>query len=82
MTQDIYLETARHLLAEAMERPVEDVDMDVSLEKTAAWDSLAHVRLMMGLEERLGRPLPAREALGAVDLRSIAELLRRADETK
>lgn len=80
MTQDAYFETARRLLADAMERPVQDVDDNASLETTAAWDSLCHVRLIMGLEDHLGGPLPARQALLAVDLTAIAKLLRQAEE--
>ena len=68
--------SAAAILAEILERPVETVPEGASIHNYPAWDSLAHVRLMLALEELTGRPAdPARIALLA-DLKSVDQYLQ------
>lgn len=45
---------ARALLAQALNVPETDVDSSTMIGVTRQWDSLAHMRLMLALEEELG----------------------------
>ena len=65
---------AKALLAQALGAPA-DIGDDASIANTPAWDSLAHVRLMLALEERLGRKLTSEEAVRIASLRDLAEVL-------
>lgn len=69
------LTAAREVLAEAVNQAAAEVPDDASVETYDPWDSLAHARLMMGLEEKLGRQLTAMEIVGLMNLSDIAELL-------
>lgn len=63
--------SALGILAEIVERPVEAIPADASIFNFPAWDSVAHVRLMMALEDVTGKPVdPGRIAMLA-DLQSI-----------
>ncbi|MGB7204392.1 MAG: acyl carrier protein [Anderseniella sp.] len=50
-------EKAREILAGALNVPVADVGPETMIGVTEQWDSLAHMRLMLALEEALGRQL-------------------------
>jgi acyl carrier protein len=65
------IDGARLLVAEAMERPVGDVPADGSMDTLPGWDSLAHVRIILAIEDRTGRPLDS-EIIG--ELRSVADV--------
>ena len=69
------LTAAREVLAEAVNQAAAEVPDDASVETYDLWDSLTHARLMMGLEEKLGRQLTAMEIVGLMNLSDIAELL-------
>jgi len=56
-------ETARRLLAAALQVEPGDVDPAAAIGRTERWDSLAHMRLMLSLEEHLGRSLGSEEML-------------------
>jgi acyl carrier protein len=53
------------LLQEVSGRPIRGLDSSLLLSKIAGWDSLAMVRLMVQLEQLLGREL-AEDELGAL----------------
>lgn len=65
------IERARKLVAEAVERPVADVPDDAAIGVLPAWDSLAHVRIILALEAETGAPLGTDTIL---ELRSIADV--------
>lgn len=67
--------TAIELLAEALHTEPAEVPADAQLAVTPAWDSLAHTRLVLLLEERLGRPLDAMEIVSLSSLADITALL-------
>jgi acyl carrier protein len=68
-------EQAKILLAEAVSREVAAIPDDVRIGGFDAWDSLAHLRLVLGIEQRIGRQLDADEAIRIESLQDIAALL-------
>ncbi len=67
---------ARMLVAEAIERPLSEVSTDASIATLPAWDSLAHVRLILALEAALGAPLQTDEMLSIESVDAVSRLLR------
>jgi len=67
--------TARLLLAEALGCPAEDVPLDGAIGTWPLWDSLAHIKVVLGVEERLGRTLSTDEVLQIVSVAAIDALL-------
>lgn len=66
---------ARALLASAFEVPENDIGLDASMENSPQWDSLGHVKLIMRIEDDLGRKLESEEVVDLFDLNSVADLL-------
>jgi len=64
------------LLAEALGVDPKVVDENVSLRQTSAWDSLAHFRIVLALEERLGRKLTPIEVVSVRDFQSVSNLIQ------
>lgn len=60
---------AKILLAKATERTPEEVPGDAAVDTWDAWDSLSHMRLILGMESHLGRELPPEAVveIGCVD---------------
>ena len=69
------VDVARELLAEATGQDSSALADGASIETCEAWDSLAHMRLMLAIEERLGHPLDAEVMLGIADLEDVARAL-------
>ena len=72
------LNLARALVAEALEIDAGEVADDANLDNLEAWDSLAHLRVVQGLEEKLGGVLPAQDIINIYGLSDVAALLDRA----
>lgn len=68
-------DAARELLARALERPVASVADDAAIGRQDGWDSLAHVRLALAVEERMGRKLEPDEVLALRTLAGVRDLL-------
>jgi acyl carrier protein len=68
-------ETARRLLASALEMEPEEIADDAGMDQLQNWDSLAHMRLMMALETELGEPLSAEAILSIDGLKDIAAVV-------
>ena len=66
---------ARKLLAEALALPEPALPADARLGAVEQWDSLAHTRILLALEERLGKPLDAEVAITIESLDDIARIL-------
>lgn len=81
MSDDAMLK-ARMLIAEAIERPLSDVPNDASIATLPAWDSLAHVRLMLAIEAALEAPLQTDQMLSIDSANKIANLLNANRETR
>jgi len=63
------------LVAEALQVDASVLSDDLRIGGIDAWDSLAHMRLLTAIEERLGKPLDAETAAGIESLRDIERVL-------
>jgi acyl carrier protein len=66
---------ARTLLAEATNCDPATIPDDVRLGQFEPWDSLAHLRLVLGIEQRLSRQLDPDEAVRIETLADISRLV-------
>ncbi len=67
--------TARRLLAGALALPEDRIKPDASIDTLEAWDSLAHMRLVLAIEQELGRELAPDRIAGIGSLADIAAAL-------
>lgn len=68
---------ARKLLADALSMPEKDLPEDIRIGSIDQWDSLAHARILLALEETIGIPLDAAEAATIESVTDIAASLSR-----
>lgn len=66
---------ARAVLAEVFGLELVDIEGDASIETLAAWNSLAHMRLILELERRLGHELAPETVIEIASLDDVAALL-------
>jgi len=66
---------AKELIGRAFDMTPEGVPDDASLENFEPWDSLGHVKIIMSVEEAVGRPLDTEEALQIVSVDDLRHLL-------
>lgn len=66
---------AKNILADALGLAPENIDETTALFSTAEWNSLAHLRLILAVEEKLSTRLSPQEIVGLVDLNSVDQLL-------
>lgn len=71
----VYYEQARALLAQALKLEPDAIGADAAIGTLDAWDSLAHMRLILALEEYLGRPLAAETIVGIASLPDVVTVL-------
>ena len=71
----IYMEEAKAIVAEATKTPAVTLPEDASIVALPGWDSIAHIGVILGLEERLGHQLSAEMIVSVTSLESIAALL-------
>ncbi len=69
------IDHARAILAEAVKLPAASLPDDASVATLAAWDSIAHVHVILALERRAGRELSTEAIAGINSLADIAALL-------
>ena len=69
------LNKATELLAQALMLQPEQINSDTALGATPQWDSLAHMRLILALEEYLGRQLPPDAIISIATLEDVTTLL-------
>ena len=78
MTASTMREPARALLAAALEIEPAAIPDQADMETLEAWTSVGHLRLVLAIEERLGRQLAPEDAVAIASLADIAEILARA----
>ncbi len=71
---------AAALIAKALNVGRESVTQETSLMTSAEWDSLAHFRIVLALEEILGRALDPLEITTLLDTASVARLLETSNK--
>lgn len=69
------LDAAKALLADALQIDAAAISDDLALGGIDAWDSLAHMRLLTAIEEKLNKPLDAETAAGIESLADVARVL-------
>ena len=69
----------RRILAEVLELDPGAVAAEASTASLEAWDSIAHLNLILALEQELGVAIPPEEM---ADLTSVAALAARIDELR
>ena len=73
---------ARRLLAEAVHADLADVPEDAVIGSFERWDSLAHMRLVLALEEKIGRGLDAEEIVKIECLNDVRAILADYDRSE
>ena len=63
------------LVADALGVDRSEVDASTALGTTLQWDSLAHMRLILALEERLGRRLDPESIVAISGIQDVVALL-------
>jgi len=66
---------ARQILAEAVNAGAETIPEDARIGTYERWDSLAHLRLLLTIEQKLGRALDADEVVRIESLADVAAIL-------
>lgn len=66
---------ARQIIADALEISADEVDGDASIDTLEAWTSLGHMRLILALEEKLGKQLDPAAIVGIANLNDVAAIL-------
>ena len=69
---------ARAMLASALEVDVADIAPDAAIDTEERWDSLAHMRVILALQEAVGAPLAPEVVVAIASLADIAEVLAQA----
>ena len=69
------LPTTAAIIADALGLSASEINEGIGLETCPSWDSLAHFRLILGIEETLGRPLSPTEIFETTDYLSVDKLL-------
>ena len=69
--------TARRLLAEALAIAEDTLPENPRIGTIEQWDSLAHMRVLLAIEERIGKPLDAEIAVTIESLSDIAKAIER-----
>ncbi|MEM7122318.1 MAG: acyl carrier protein [Pseudomonadota bacterium] len=69
------LDSARQILAEALEVEPETVSAQARLGDPEAWDSLAHLRLILAIEAKLGHELGPDQIIAIESLDDVAAIL-------
>ena len=67
--------TARQLLASALEMSPDEIPEGLIIGQWASWDSLAHMRLILALEEHMGLSLPPASIVAIGGLKDIAAIV-------
>jgi len=67
---------AKDILSKALELEAAAIPDDAGMDNFERWDSLAHVRIIMILEEQLGRSLETPEIISIMDIESIEAVLK------
>ena len=68
---------AKSLLAEAINADAGTVPDEARIGDFEPWDSIAHLRLILSVEEEIGRQLDPDEAVAIETLRDVAALIDR-----
>lgn len=63
------------LLRNMFSRDISEADLDIAISDLEGWDSIMMVRLMMNLEQQVGRELSEEEMVSMTSVRDVERLL-------
>lgn len=63
------------VVSDTFQVPAETVTRDLEAADVQGWDSLAHARVILALEQSLGLRLPARRAFAAANVGALCDLI-------
>ena len=66
---------AKVILAEALNRAPGEIGADAAIGETQGWDSLAHLRLLLAIEEKLGKDLPGTLVVSIKTIEDVQSLI-------
>jgi len=72
--------TAVSILAQALALDAGAISTETGIGVTPQWDSMAHMRLILALEQHLGRQLPADDMLSISCLNDIKAILSTSNQ--
>jgi acyl carrier protein len=67
----------KQILSETFKIKKEDITIDTDVNNTRKWDSLAHVNLIVNLEEKLNIKLDAKTASRLISVKEIVRLIKK-----
>ena len=73
-------DSARQIVANAINIPSASLDNDAGIETLQAWDSIAHINIILALEEFLGRQMEPEIIIRITSLQSIATILENQEK--
>ena len=65
----------RKLIAEALSVAPASLPENADIGQTEGWDSIGHIRLILAIEEKLGRQLTPEEVTEVTDFDAVVKLL-------
>ena len=69
------MEDAKRIVAEATRTPLDQLTEETDIQSMDAWDSIAHIGIILAVEELAGKQLTPEAIIDIVSVRSIAEFL-------
>lgn len=76
MTQEQILVTVKKIIAEVLETPVAKITDDSSQKTIQNWDSLAHLKLVMELENKFKIAFNTEEVFTMESVRDICQMIK------
>ena len=61
----------KYILSQALDIEINNIPDDISIDKFSKWDSLGHLRIVLGIENLLGHSMETSDILKIVDLKTI-----------
>ena len=74
------MDNARRIVAEATHTPLEQLSDDTGIDTLQSWDSIAHVNIILAVEEASGKQLTPEAIVNIVSVRTIADILGNGSE--
>ena len=72
----VNMNSVRTLMAETFRLPVEAISSETATDNTDAWDSLKHMELIIGIEEKFGLSLDGDEIASMTSVQAVEDVLR------
>jgi len=74
------VDSARTLLAGVLGVASATISADATIDDVERWDSIAHLRVVLALEDKIGRQVTSEETMSLFSVRQIALLLTQSSQ--